>query len=209
MLLYVLAITDRPVSLRTAAGKPTRAVEIDGLFAICERRRSVPPPTDRVLRAQHASIVALAARVGAILPVRFGALLDQTALTALIRANRSELRRALDEVRGMVQMTARIPGEPPKRDAGPASTGRGYLEARRLAASPPLPPPARAFLRSVEALVARERRVAGSGQLLATIYHLVPAADVATYCRQAEDARAAGLSITGPWPPFAFTPQLL
>jgi hypothetical protein len=206
--LYVLAITDAEVTLRTGAGKAARVVEIDGMFAVCELRRSVPPPTDRVLRAQHASVVALARRVGAILPVRFGTLLDETALVTRLRAHAPELRRALDGVRGMVQMTTRISGDPPKRSSRSVSTGRAYLEARRLAASPPLPPAARHFLQSVEGLVARERREPGTGRLLAIVYHLVADVDLASYRRRAEAAQAPGLLISGPWPPFAFTPQL-
>jgi hypothetical protein len=79
----------------------------------------------------------LAAEVEAILPVRFGTLLDgERVLADVIAARAARLREALALVAGREQMTLRVFGEPsPAADAEPPADDLGpgarYLEARR------------------------------------------------------------------------------
>jgi hypothetical protein len=209
VLYYVLALTDRSPGVPTIAGRRVHDVHIDGIHAICQRMTQLPEVTDDVLRRQHADVTAISRRVSAILPVRFGALLGKDDLTAILRTSAGEIRQALDEVRGRVQMTVRVRGTVPAPPPTRPSTGRQYLEQRRRAAAAVLPRHARAFLDAVHPLVRSERREAGTAGLLANIYHLVDAVDVAEYGRLARSMTNADLVWSGPWPPFAFTPPVL
>lgn len=205
MALYVLALTDAPPE---PLSQPTLHIEsIGGVHAVCQRRTKAPRPTEGELRAQHALVLEVAARAGAILPVRFGTLLTKAELTRALRDHREEIHAAFDRVRGRVQMTIRVTGRRrPEPEAAPA-TGRGYLERKRRQALPPLPASAGAFLKALAPLAAAERREPGAGPLLATVYHLVNSNDLSRYARIA-DAAPASVTVTGPWPPFAFTPSL-
>lgn len=209
MPLYVVALTDTALEPFIALDREWRSMRLPGgVFAVCERRDSPPPLTDDELRAQHNLVIELASRVDALLPVRFGACLGKTALMTLVREHIGEITQGLDEVRGRVQMTIRLLGDRPSQPAVVASTGRDYLEQRRRAASPLLPAAGRALLKALHALVARERQEPGAGRLLATVYHLVAASDIPAYQQTAHRLRSSAILVTGPWPPFAFTPQI-
>jgi hypothetical protein len=206
--LYVLALTDTRLEKWTAGDRTLHTVNLDGVYAVCERRRAAPPMTDDELRAQHALLVDLSHRVSAILPVRFGALLERPVLASLIGAHRAEICAGLDEVRSRVQMSMRILGIRRALRSVPASSGREYLEQRLKVVSPVLPPAARTLLSSLAPLVARQRQEPGTGRLLATVYHLIDAGKVAEYTRLVKKTASSAIIVTGPWPPFAFTPQV-
>jgi hypothetical protein len=90
--------------------------------------------------------------------------------------------------------------------AGRPATGRAYLESRRRAGSPRLPKAVAAVLASVAHLAVDERREPGAGPLLATVYHLVAVEDISRYLRLVAQ-RPRSMTVTGPWPPFAFAPR--
>ena len=207
MPLYVLALADRPPGRWTPPGRALHTVNVDGIYAICERRQSVPAATDDFLRRQHAVLVQLADRVPALLPARYGAFMTKAALVTLLRSRETEIRVGLDEVRGRVQMSLRVLGQRQRSSRLVASTGREYLEQRRRAASPALPRSTRSLLASLRPLVARERREPGAGPLLATVYHLVDAAQVPSYRRILDRSAPAAVIVSGPWPAFAFAPE--
>lgn len=211
MAFYVIAFTDAPASTWRAGDRTFSTMKVaDGIYAAGQSRRAAPRPSEEELRFQHALVVALAARVPAILPVRFGSLIERPTLRRLVSEHSDTIHAALDNVRGRVQMTLRIVGRRPRPRPPVRATasGRHYLEARRAAADPLLPLPAAKILRLLKTVVVEERREAGAGQLLATIYHLVNADDVRRYRKAAAGRAAAGAILTGPWPPFAFTPRL-
>ena len=209
MPLYVLALTETPLDDLAIGGRNLHAELIDGVHAICEKRSVPPKPSDAELRAQHAVVVEIASRVRAILPVRFGSLLTKVELRRAIREHRAEIHAAFDLVRDRVQMTIRVTGRRRAPAAlPPPSTGRAYLARKRQELSPPLPASALALLKHLAPLAAAERRAAGAGALLATIYHLVNTSDVPRYAAFARKAPRS-IVITGPWPPFAFTPSLV
>jgi len=205
--LYVLALTDTAVEQATA-GRVVHAVDLGGFYAICERRRAVPPGDDDELREQHALVCEIATRVRAILPVRFGTLMEKRELVTFAREHDAKIRLGLDDVRDRVQMTIRIVGRQRPAPGGRAVTGREYLDRRRRAASPVLPPAARTLLAALRPLTVRERQEPGAGRLLATVYHLVDAAIPPRYSRIVSQNANPAILVTGPWPPFAFTPQL-
>lgn len=207
-MLYVLAFTDGPVPPGPGV-RPFVDLDVGGIHAICHRRREVPRISDEVLREQHNAVIAIASHARAVLPVRFGALLDRDEIVAIVRKHDGVIRAAFEQVRDRVQMTTRVLGTAPAHGPIQASSGRNYLEARRLAAVPPLPEPVHALLDVVRPFVVHERQDPGaSSGLLTTFYHLVAADDVRRYRAATRRARLPNIVSTGPWPPFAFTPQL-
>jgi hypothetical protein len=188
------------------AGRQLRTVSVDGVHVVCQRRPERPRASEAELRAQHALILELAGRVRTILPVRFGTLLEAAELRRVVRAHENEIRQAMDLVRDRVQVTIRVTGRRPAPLAGRPATGRAYLESRRRAGSPRLPKAVAAVLASVAHLAVDERREPGAGPLLATVYHLVAVEDMSRYLRLVAQ-RPRSMTVTGPWPPFAFAPR--
>jgi len=207
--LYVLALTETPLGDLAFGGRRLHAESIDGVYAICEKRSAPPEPSDAELRAQHALVLEIASGVRAILPVRFGSLLTKAELRRVIRGHLLEIQSAFYLVRDRVQMTIRVTGRrrAPVAVPAPPATGREYLVRKRAHASPPLPATATAVLKTLTPLTAAERREPGAGALLATVYQLVSVSDVPRYSALARKAPRS-IVVTGPWPPFAFTPLL-
>jgi hypothetical protein len=206
--LYVLALTDTPLGSWTAGDRRLQTADYDGVHVVYERRTKAPEMTDAELREQHSLVIAIANRARAVLPARFGSLIGKRELTALLRRHDAEIRAALEQVRDRVQMTVRVLGAS-LRPSAPArvTSGREYLERARRALAPPLPRHAERLLSAVQPYVVSARREPGAGRLLATLYHLVDAAQISRYMAAAR-TRRPGVIVSGPWPPFAFSPQL-
>jgi hypothetical protein len=207
--LYVLALTDTPLGSWTAGDRRLQTADYDGVHVVYERRTEAPAMTDTELRDQHSLVIAIANRARAVLPARFGSLIGKRELTALVRRHDAQIRAALEQVRDRVQMTVRVLGASTRRPSVPArvTSGREYLERARRVSTPPLPPRAQRLLSAVQPYVLSERREPGAGRLVATLYHLVDAAQVSRYMAAA-GKRVPGVLVSGPWPPFAFSPQL-
>jgi hypothetical protein len=209
--LYVIAIVDGPIPAFRVGGRPFRSLKVaPGVFAIVERRAAAPAVTDVHLRAQHRAVVHAWKQAEAILPVRFGTLLQPDDLTDVVRNFEEDFHAALNDVRGKVQMTIRLPAPPvharSRKAAADESPGRAHLEALRAALHVPVPRSAMPLIRALGPIVARERRERGPA--LATIYHLVKRDDVRAYRAVYDTHVVPGAMLTGPWPPFAFTPRL-
>jgi hypothetical protein len=220
-IVYVYALVDGD---RTKAGaspslRPRgRRIQVIGageVRALVERVESPPPLSEDSLRAQYDVVVEIARRFDAILPVRFGAAVDSTELERLLAVRQARLRRALGIVRGREQMTVRIFG-PVRSEPFPTrelTTGTAYLRARSKMSNDRLPPAAKRVRRAVKPLVARERIEAGQGRVRAALHHLIPrgcAAEYTTLAQYSVDAIGGSeeIVISGPLPPFAFTPDL-
>jgi hypothetical protein len=214
--VYVLALLEAGSRVPSRiAGRRIAALEVDGIVAAVERRKTAPPLSERSLRAQHRILVALHDRAAAILPVRFGGLTDETALAQVVRLRRSVLGRALRKVRGRTQMTIRF------FDSGTAETdtvapsprsGTAYLEARARAARVRVPPIAAAIRRAVASLVAAESIERGQRGVGVVIHHLIGREDVERYrARVARvlDAGGEPVMVSGPLPPSAFAPDIM
>lgn len=214
--LYVFALSDSDDRVPERIGRHRlECVELGGLVAIVERRSAAPVLSERSLRDQHRVVVALHQRAKALLPVRFGALLDRTELDGIVRQRRAVLMRALKRVRGMAQMTIRSfearsrPASEPR-----AATGTAYLARRARAVRPDVPPAVDAVREAVRTLVVDESIEAGRGAVRVSVNHLIRIGDVDRYLVRAESAltdAAASESVlrTGPWPPFAFAPEIM
>jgi len=174
-------------------------------------------PSPEILKRQDAVVQRLAALFTALLPARFGeSAADEAALAARLVPRERELAEALKLVRGCVQMTLRVFGEPdPAPEPSPAAAGgpgARYLETRRreqqrLHSLPEIGPLGEA-LRPLLKAERIERHAAGP--LLGTAYHLVPREGTAAYLAAVEETRGRiggrRVAATGPWPPYAFAP---
>ncbi|HYT68354.1 MAG TPA: GvpL/GvpF family gas vesicle protein [Vicinamibacterales bacterium] len=231
MAWYVFALVDAIPSGKPGMGlSGALAVRhLGNAFVIVERRADVPPAEFGTLQRHHAVVQQLSNRVPAILPVRFGTLLETDALEEALNEREDDIDEAFGIVRGRVQFTWRREVRGAKREVGggrsevggPKFEVRGSKEAaisgaeylRRAAhASRPSPPPAWKTVRSkVAPLVAVERYQPGTASMPDSLYHLVDRDSAIRYSTIADALRHTNpsLMMTGPWPPFAFAPELL
>jgi hypothetical protein len=205
-LLYVYALTDRRIRSWTNAGRRIQSVEVAPVFVVCERRRTSPPLTEAELRRQYAVVHRIAETAPALLPARFGSLVDEQELATIIGSRSGVLCKALDHVSGKVQMTVRLAVGVGAVTRKPRS-GRAYLEERRSGHIANLPPSARELVDRLRTLAVDEKVHAGRPGVVA-IYHLVDRSDVASYLNRLSSVNVESLAVTGPAPPFAFTPEL-
>lgn len=221
-MIYLYALVDEEPSGPLGAGiadEPLRVLPQGKLAAVTGEIQDRPRPDRETLERQAAVIRRLAGLFGAILPARFGEIFaDETALANRLAPRESEVSEALSLVRGCVQMTLRVFGDPepdPGPEAAPAGgPGTRYLAARRReierAHSLPEIEPLRAALRPLLRAERIERHEA-AGPLLGTAYHLVTRGDAGAYLATLEAAkeRIGGrrVAATGPWPPYAFAPE--
>ena len=216
MSLYVYAISGSAASSFDAAGYRVEFIDLGGVFAVAATMDERPALTEGNLRNQHDIVSAIAARVDAVVPARFGSLVDRAELRRVVALRRDAILEALALVAGREQMTIRVigAGESTARERVESMpmSGTRYLQQRKTAAEWTLPPGARAVVDAVRALVHAERVVGGEGRVLATVYHLVTRGASVDYARRLDACRAthAGFPfiISGPWPPFAFAPEL-
>lgn len=220
-VLYLYALVDEepagPLG-EGIAGEPLRLVP--GAIAAVAGDLPERPTADReTLERQDAVVRRLAGRFGALLPARFGeAFADEHALAVRLEPRAAEVAAALALVRGCVQMTLRVFGEPealadpdPEPAGGP---GTRYLAARQKAGerarSLPEIDPLRDALRPLLRAERIERHEDG-GPLIGTAYHLIPRSQAAAYLDVLEAARARiggrRVAASGPWPPYAFAPE--
>ncbi|MFL6192958.1 MAG: GvpL/GvpF family gas vesicle protein [Thermoanaerobaculia bacterium] len=221
-MIYLYALVDEPAAGPLdpgIAGEPLRLLPAGGVSAVVGDLAERPRPDRQTLERQDAVVRRLADRFGALLPARFGeAFPDAATLADRLAPRGAEVAEALALVRGCVQMTLRVFGDPepaveipPASEAGP---GARYLAERRReqerSRSLPEIEPLRELLRP---LVRAERvqRHESAGPLLGTAYHLVARGQSDAYLAALEGAsRWIGgrrIAATGPWPPYAFAPE--
>ncbi len=215
MPLYVYALTDRAAPSFVAAGRSITFIDAGGVFAAATTMETMPDLSEAALGDQHDVVGLIAGRVDAILPARFGSLVDRAELDRVVALRRGAIAEALALVAGCEQMTVRIfaaaDERRARRGAAPATSGTAYLqqraEADRLSHSlvGPLSAAARPFVRA-------ERSSRGERGVAATLYHLIARGDSKAYRDRLETLRedypAPGFIVSGPWPPFAFAPEL-
>jgi hypothetical protein len=209
--LYVFAITRDAPSGFAFDRRLVEFIAVSGVVAAIERNASRPTVSEAALRIQHEIVLQIAARVDEILPVRFGASVDERELGQLLTIRQSAIQEALDLVRGRVQMTIRVQDQELTEHVAPtrqssAATGTAYLEARRAAAIRPSPAAAIAAAEAVRHLVVAERRDSTRPPAW-SIYHLIDRGGVPDYLAALSRIDAAS-TVSGPWPPFAFAPDL-
>jgi hypothetical protein len=221
--VYVFALVDAKTAPLHVAGHEIEFLDVagaDGIYAAVERVDARPAPSEETLRAQHDVVVAIARHVDAVLPARFGSLVDRGELERVVTLRRGVILESLDLVRGRVQMTARLFDSRPDNAgtevaAAPprATSGTGYLQQRwHAAALRARPDGILDFTAALAGIAVAERFEAGRGALATTVYHLIDRGGVGKYNRALERIRSRlvprRLTISGPWPPFAFVPDL-
>jgi len=225
MAWYVFALVDRlPAG---AAGKglrgPLTVRHIGPAFIVVERRADVPPAEFGALRRHQAVLTRLADSVPAMLPVRFGTLLEGEELEDALSERDEEVAEAFALVRHRVQFTWRVGGRrvgDGGRSAGGGArrtvvpkSGSGAEYLKRLARAKHPPPPAvfRTVRAKLRPLVEVEKYQPAAATIPDSLYHLVDRDAIARYqvAGEALKRSAPTLRLSGPWPPFAFTPDLL
>ncbi len=210
------ALLEAPIVVPRRLRPMIQVVPVGGLFAALEHRIEKPQLSEPALRRQHDIVVSLHRASDAILPVRFGALLDMQELTEVVRLRRRSLARALERVRGREQMSIRIFGPAAaarRRTARLPSSGADYLRERAASVRPVLPASAKRIIEAVTSLATARSIDAGRGDIQVTIHHLVRRGDAERYrrlvnSRAANSRPAVRLTVSGPWPPFAFAPDI-
>jgi hypothetical protein len=242
MAWYVFALVDAVPASRPGKGigGALSMLPVGGAFAVAERRADVPPAAFGSLQKHQDVVTRIASCVPAILPVRFGTLLERVALDEALEDRDEEIAGAFALVRGRVQFTwrKRHPASPKRvgvtareggREAPGAREARGakrgaadtftalgasgtdYLRHAARAAKP-APPAAWRNLRSTLApLFAAERYQPATATLPESLYHLVARTSSVRYATVAAGLRHTNpaLTMSGPWPPFAFAPEIL
>ena len=233
MSLCVYAIVGRPLGRRlvmNANGAKVRSVRAGATSAVVADCAGPLSPTVRALRGHDAVVRRIAGVVPALLPVRFGTLVDSDrSLVALLDAWSEDLQKALALVDRQCQMTLRLfalagtavppaPGGPRDEvdevdEAARTQPGTSYLTRRARAHAVAQLAPELAPLREALAPIVAAERIArhDQGPLVLTAYHLIPRGAVTTY-RRLLRRHAAALGyraiLSGPWPPYAFVPAL-
>jgi Gas vesicle synthesis protein GvpL/GvpF len=225
LCVYALVSSARPAQrLNGIAGEQLRAIPFDGIVAIVGDVRRRPAASTRNLRQYAAVVESIAARVPAILPVRFGTTFeDVTDLTLALRSRVPSMRQRLRAVRGRLQMTIRIVSESESGDASRASQSRAagrarvrlehkstqgtqYLQQRLALLRTASEVPELAAIRpAIRRFVKDERVERRSG--IATVHQLIPRAMAERYRAAVERAAAESdirLAVSGPFAPYAF-----
>lgn len=230
MAWYVFALVDAVPTSRPGRGigGPLSMLPVGHAFAVAERRADVPPMEFGSLEKHQDVVNRMAASVPAILPVRFGTLLERDALDEALAERDDDLAGAFALVRGRVQFTwrkrsARGEAGGARGEAGGAkraapdtfsslgASGTAYLR-RAAGAAKPAPPAAWRALRSKLApLFSAERYQPATTTLPESLYHLVDRAASVRYATIGAGLCHATpmLTMSGPWPPFAFAPEIL
>jgi hypothetical protein len=194
------------------------AVPCADLVAVAQPLSTAPDPVETQILAHEAVIEALMAD-RTLLPMRFGAILpDTAAVEAFLTARAPQFHADLARVAGCVELSVRgisTSAEPtPQSEPAPMpanySPGRAYLEARLAAERVRLAHRAEAeALHAQLALLARAALLgpARSPNMPLNAAYLVPHAQVGAF-REAVGAAGAAtplrLLCTGPWPPYSF-----
>jgi hypothetical protein len=220
-ILYLYAVVDEEPEAPLGegiGGEPLRLVGQGAIMAVVGELASRPVPGEAVLQAQDAVVRRLAGLFGALLPARFGeAFADEAALAGRLAAQSASLAEALALVRGCVQMTLRVFGDPEPMTEVPAEPaggpGKRYLEAQRRERERARSLPEIDALREALRPLLRAERIErnATGRLLGTAYHLVPRGETGAYLAVLEGARerlgGRRVAASGPWPPYAFGPE--
>lgn len=224
MAWYVFALVDDMPAGTPGTGLtgPLGIRRVGSILAVVERRADVPPPEFGTLQRHQAVVTDLAARVPAILPVRFGTLLDTDALEEVLGAREEDVVDSFDLVRGRVQFTwrrrqlrgtraeVRAPRFENRSTEHEVRPGTDYLRRAARSMHPAAPAAWRTVRSTLKPLLAAERYQPATPSGPESLYHLVARADARSYKRLGAELASTGkMVVTGPFPPFAFTPELL
>jgi hypothetical protein len=186
---------------------PLHVVPEGDLAVICGQadERALTPDT----LWRHEEVVEALMEDRDLLPVRFGTrLADDAAAARTLSAQRAEFERALERVRGAVELSVRGVFVEPGARSAPEASGTDYLRLKREASAAQA-----AVARGVHeplAALARAhmlRSPRSPAEALRAAY-LVERRDVRQFARQVAELDDGHpdlrLLCTGPWPPYSF-----
>jgi hypothetical protein len=211
--VYVYALSSPGLPRRLSVlGRRLQCLDLGGIDAIVQRSRT-PDRSLEDVQFQHRVVSRLAARTTALLPARFGSVVAEDALRSLVSERHVEIEDTLRLVRNCEQMTVRVFG--PAEDERPIDpqprSGTAYL-ARRRERAHQRPPEAAIITRELGSLARAERVEVGERGLRLVVYHLVGRRQMSRYSRRASVLQTLlapyAVTVTGPWPVFAFAPEL-
>jgi hypothetical protein len=208
----VFALTSHAIPSFAVKRRRVEFLDLGGLHAAVERRHDPPALSESSLNTQHEIVTRLADLIDAVVPARFGALIEEGELRNILAARRHVVAEALALVHGRVQMTVRFREAPEsmRRSSARGSaamSGTAYLEARRNAARA-MPALAGVVATAVADLTIAERSEVGTERAPAVLYHLIARGSVARYNDAVSLLKSPAVSVSGPWPAFAFAPDL-
>jgi hypothetical protein len=202
---------DPPPGRRGLGGATLRTLESDGLAAVYSRHRSLRTQPSPELVLAHERVLEAVMERGPVLPMRFGTELEgEERLAAVLAERHDELARALERVRGHVEMGLRVlPARDRPGGGRDGQSGRDYLMARVA--------DRRRAERAARELHAPLAELAGASgvrdrpappALLVSSY-LVESGGVERFRARAAELAARHddlqIAVTGPWPPYSFT----
>ena len=202
-------------------GEACASVTCGGLLAVVGDMSALPAVTSTALQEHDRTIRRMTVIADAVLPLRFGSIVDgELDLARRLEPAEATLEAALVRVAGREQMTVRVyerqargeEGTPSAAPVAAADLGPGarYLVERRRAHESD---PHRAALDAVLAAPAsliRAQRIEShaSPPLFATVHHLIDRGQGAAYAAALHagtaDLDQAAVTVSGPWPPYAF-----
>jgi hypothetical protein len=205
--VYLYAITDNREA-RLPDG--LYALGVDGIAGIYGPAPDEEPRATESSLWAHEEVVEALMEDGAVLPARFGTILESVdRLGEELAARKEEFARALDRIRGRVELGVRAAW--PERAAAttPAQSGRDYLERKvdeRRAADAAVAAVHEPLARLA---VASTVRIEPSPCATVIGAYLVDRGDVSRFRGEAEHLartlEGVSLACTGPWPPYSFT----
>ncbi len=205
-MIQVYALLEAPPRKgpgRGPSGERVRFIELEG-FVVAAGDTDAPELTKESLVARDRFVRELARAVPAILPARWGSrgASDADIARDLLPRARA-IREALELVRGREQMTLRFATAKPARKPRRPRSGTAYLEARARAAEDARSAPELEPFRSRLGFVRAERVERREG--VASVYHLIERG-------RSEEWLAVfsgtAFRASGPFPPYAFAPEL-
>lgn len=203
---------DPPPSRRGLGGARLRAVRRRDLAAVYSRHRGAEERPSSGLVLAHERVLRAVMERGPVLPARFGTRLESEEEVAVALDERREpILRALERVRGRVELGVRVLAAGRERSGGGAASavsGREYLLGRvaehrrgeRVARELHAP------LSELAAESSSSEHPSPPAILVAS--YLVPEADVDRFRKRADalGRRQNGVRVvvTGPWAPYSF-----
>lgn len=192
-------------------GAPLEQLSVDGVAAVFSRRESSAEPRGEEAIAHGTVVGALEGEATAVVPVRYGQLLqDESALADVLRDQIEAIRATFARVRDCAEVAVRVWGTPARVQH--ADGGAGYLHARRDAESR-----RRAIVgRLHDGLLglsrdARIRYGTLADEELFVAAYLVPTGRLEDVTRTIEafGSQHPELTVvcTGPWAPFSFAEE--
>ncbi len=209
-MIYLYAVTEPGSPAPDGPGlddQPLEVLEGGQVAALVSRHGHGAFEPDPQTLWHHDQVVERAMENGAVLPARFASTFaDTAALTEALGRDEAELRRALDGVRGCVELAVRV--SLPSSDHPTPRDGREYVATKllgqqesRFVAEQALEPLAEHAVRSHRSALGRD-----SSTLSAS--YLVRVDEVSLFAERvrqlAQDHSELSLSCTGPWPPYSF-----